>query len=183
MPGERRVAVRVGVDRLDAPLRSIPTAPPPTPFMVKIRRIPVRTTTDYSAFEPLRSWQELESSGLFVVDVTQPMGLGTKLAPTFVTRTLVGENGITYKYLGLRMFAHPWNPGHAHVRCFPGLQPKPQDGQGGGAARASSPSATSSSFPPPLATTAALESALISVCRATTITQNSHLASNSINSR
>lgn len=28
---------------------------------------------------------------------------------TFVKRTLVGEQGITYKYLGLRLFAHPWS--------------------------------------------------------------------------
>ena len=26
-------------------------------------------------------------------------------------RILVGEPGITYKYLGLRIFAHPWRPG------------------------------------------------------------------------
>eukprot|EP01052_Picozoa_sp_SAG31_P033288 SAG31_NODE_3740_length_3932_cov_3.662145_5_plen_122_part_00 len=26
-----------------------------------------------------------------------------------MTRTLVGQPGITYKYLGLRMFAHPWS--------------------------------------------------------------------------
>ena len=41
-------------------------------------------------------------------DVTQPMGPGTPLAVTKVTRTCVGDPGITYKYLGLRMFAHPW---------------------------------------------------------------------------
>ncbi len=41
-------------------------------------------------------------------DVTQPFGLGTKCAKTYVTRCLVGDPGTTYKYLGLRMFAHPW---------------------------------------------------------------------------
>jgi alpha-ketoglutarate-dependent dioxygenase FTO len=41
-------------------------------------------------------------------DVTQPFGLGTKCAKTYVTRCLMGEPGTTYKYLGLRMFAHPW---------------------------------------------------------------------------
>jgi len=41
-------------------------------------------------------------------DVTQPLGPNTPLAVTKVTRTLVGIPGITYKYLGLRMFAHPW---------------------------------------------------------------------------
>jgi len=44
-------------------------------------------------------------------DLTQPAGLGTKLAKTFVSRCLVGEPGISYKYLGLRMFAHPWREG------------------------------------------------------------------------
>jgi hypothetical protein len=36
------------------------------------------------------------------------MGPGTPLAVTKVTRTCVGDPGITYKYLGLRMFSHPW---------------------------------------------------------------------------
>ena len=36
------------------------------------------------------------------------MGPGTSLARTKVTRCLVGTPGITYKYLGLRMFAAPW---------------------------------------------------------------------------
>eukprot|EP00980_Cylindrotheca_fusiformis_P008195 scaffold1736_cov127-Cylindrotheca_fusiformis.AAC.9 len=44
-------------------------------------------------------------------DVTQPFGLGTKCAKTYVTRCLMGEPGTTYKYLGLRMFAHPWQKG------------------------------------------------------------------------
>lgn len=47
-----------------------------------------------------RSW--------FRADVTQPFGLGTKCAKTYVTRCLLGEPGTTYKYLGLRMFAHSW---------------------------------------------------------------------------
>ena len=41
-------------------------------------------------------------------DITQPMGPGTPLARTRVTRCVIGEPGITYKYLGLRMFAYPW---------------------------------------------------------------------------
>ena len=53
--------------------------------------------------------ERLRAAGFFKVDVTQPHGLGTKLAKTFVTRTLVGEAGTTYKYLGLRMFSHPWD--------------------------------------------------------------------------
>ena len=40
-------------------------------------------------------------------DITQPMGPGTPLARTRVTRCLIGAPGITYKYLGLRMFAFP----------------------------------------------------------------------------
>ena len=52
----------------------------------------------------------LESIGAYQFDVTQPAGLGSKLAKTYVTRCLVGEAGTTYKYLGLRMFSYPWNP-------------------------------------------------------------------------
>ena len=51
----------------------------------------------------------LERAGYFRVDVTQPFGLGTKCAKTYVTRCLLGEPGTTYKYLGLRMFSHSWN--------------------------------------------------------------------------
>jgi FTO catalytic domain/FTO C-terminal domain len=53
--------------------------------------------------EALRSIQSY-----FVTDVTQPFGLGTPCTPTYVTRCLLGETGTTYKYLGLRMFAHDW---------------------------------------------------------------------------
>jgi hypothetical protein len=51
----------------------------------------------------------LDEEGFYQFDVTQPAGLGTKLAKTFVTRCLVGEPGTTYKYLGLRMFSIPWS--------------------------------------------------------------------------
>ena len=44
-------------------------------------------------------------------DVTQPGGLGTKTAMTYVTRCVVGDPGTTYKYLGLRMFSIPWTKG------------------------------------------------------------------------
>lgn len=45
-------------------------------------------------------------SDLFLYDTIQP---GKKrLTRTSVTRTLVGEPGSTYKYLGLRLFSHPW---------------------------------------------------------------------------
>jgi alpha-ketoglutarate-dependent dioxygenase FTO len=51
----------------------------------------------------------LDRQGFFRTDVTQPFGLGTKCAKTYVTRCLLGESGTTYKYLGLRMFAYPWD--------------------------------------------------------------------------
>jgi hypothetical protein len=51
----------------------------------------------------------LERHGFFRTDVTQPFGLGTKCAKTYVTRCLLGASGTTYKYLGLRMFAYPWD--------------------------------------------------------------------------
>lgn len=53
----------------------------------------------------------LETEGKYQYDVTQPAGLGTKTAMTYVTRCVVGEAGTTYKYLGLRMFSIPWTPG------------------------------------------------------------------------
>jgi len=58
-----------------------------------------------------RALKGLESSGMYVHDITQPLGLNTKLAKTYVSRCLVGIPGITYKYLGLRMFSIPWDEG------------------------------------------------------------------------
>jgi len=58
-----------------------------------------------------KSLLAMDSAGMFRTDVTQPFGLGTKCAKTYVTRCLLGEEGTTYKYLGLRMFSHPWNGG------------------------------------------------------------------------
>jgi len=55
--------------------------------------------------------REFDGMGYYQFDMTQPAGLGTKVARTFVTRCLVGDPGITYKYLGIRMFAHPWVAG------------------------------------------------------------------------
>jgi alpha-ketoglutarate-dependent dioxygenase FTO len=37
------------------------------------------------------------------------MAGGKHSSRTFVKRTLVGDPGITYKYLGLRLFAHAWS--------------------------------------------------------------------------
>ena len=52
-------------------------------------------------------FSELERKNYFQYDVVQAGG--TQLSKTFVTRTLIGEPGITYKYLGLRLYAHPWS--------------------------------------------------------------------------
>ena len=51
----------------------------------------------------------LGEKGFYVYDFTQPLGLNTPIARTFVTRTCIGKPGMTYKYLGLRMFAIPWS--------------------------------------------------------------------------
>ena len=68
------------------------------------------------ALEPLTSTSifkealtSLSTNGYYKFDLTQPLGLGTKLAKTYVERILVGQPGITYKYLGSRMFAYPWD--------------------------------------------------------------------------
>ena len=50
------------------------------------------------------SFEEMDD--LFLYDTIQP---GKKrLTRTSVTRTLIGAPGSTYKYLGLRLFSHPW---------------------------------------------------------------------------
>jgi hypothetical protein len=54
------------------------------------------------------SMEGLDQDGFYQFDITQPAGLGTKSAKTYVTRCLVGDEGTTYKYLGLRMFSIPW---------------------------------------------------------------------------
>ena len=51
------------------------------------------------------------------MQITQPMGPSTPLSRTRVTRCLIGKPGITYKYLGLRMFAHPWRGQRAQGPC------------------------------------------------------------------
>ena len=48
----------------------------------------------------------MNEAGIFLYDIVQPGG--KKLSRTFVTRTLIGAPGSTYKYLGLRLFSHPW---------------------------------------------------------------------------
>ena len=68
---------------------------------------PQQIDVDHNGIEA--SLEQLQSSQFFRPDVTQPFGLGTKCAKTYVTRCLLGERGTTYKYLGLRMFCHPWD--------------------------------------------------------------------------
>ena len=65
--------------------------------------------TEHKAFQSAMS--DLKKSSYYQFDFTQPGGLGTKVAKTLVTRCLVGIPGITYKYLGLRMFGFPWTAG------------------------------------------------------------------------
>ena len=61
-----------------------------------------------SAFHDLfeRCFARLDAQGYFQYDTVLPAGFA---AQTYVKRTLVGDPGITYKYLGLRLFAHPWS--------------------------------------------------------------------------
>jgi len=44
---------------------------------------------------------------LYLYDAVQAGG--KKVTHTFVKRTLIGEPGSTYRYLGLRLFSHPWS--------------------------------------------------------------------------
>lgn len=74
-------------------------------FVVDMPRV-IREPTEETIQDALNRLEEL---GFFRTDVTQPFGLGTKCAKTYVTRCLLGDRGTTYKYLGLRMFSHPWN--------------------------------------------------------------------------
>ncbi|RHY56488.1 hypothetical protein DYB30_005538 [Aphanomyces astaci] len=53
------------------------------------------------------AFEHLRDKGYFQYDVV--MAGGKHLSRTFVRRTLVGNFGITYKYLGLRIFAHAWD--------------------------------------------------------------------------
>jgi alpha-ketoglutarate-dependent dioxygenase FTO len=53
----------------------------------------------------LGALESLKANGYFHCDVVQGMGSWMR---TFVRRILVGAPGMTYSYLGLRIFAHPW---------------------------------------------------------------------------
>ena len=51
-------------------------------------------------------FEKLRDGNYFQYDLIRAGG--KTMSKTFVKRTLVGEPGITYKYLGLRIFAHSW---------------------------------------------------------------------------
>ena len=61
--------------------------------------------------------EELNQQGLFHHDVVTNGGI--RLGATVVRRILAGEPGITYKYLGLRTFAHPWRGEGARPQLAP----------------------------------------------------------------
>ncbi|CAJ1967500.1 unnamed protein product [Cylindrotheca closterium] len=54
-----------------------------------------------------RAFETLRQKNYYHYDVV--MAGGKHCSRTFVKRTLVGCPGITYKYLSLRLFAHPWS--------------------------------------------------------------------------
>jgi mRNA N6-methyladenine demethylase len=54
-----------------------------------------------------RALERLRDANYYQYDIV--MAGGKHSSRTFVKRTLVGEPGITYKYLGLRLFAHAWS--------------------------------------------------------------------------
>jgi alpha-ketoglutarate-dependent dioxygenase FTO len=56
--------------------------------------------------EIARAFERMASDGIFHRDV---LAAGKSVSPTFVSRTLLGERGMTYHYQRLRIFAHPWD--------------------------------------------------------------------------
>ena len=72
--------------------------------------VPLKLSSDDDDSNVRKALSIMEQANFFRTDITQPFGLGTKCAKTYVTRCLLGEPGTTYKYLGLRMFSHPWKP-------------------------------------------------------------------------
>ena len=61
------------------------------------------------------AFEKLRHAHYYQYDIV--MAGGKILSRTFVRRTLVGDPGITYKYLGLRLFAHPWSGRDATPLC------------------------------------------------------------------
>jgi alpha-ketoglutarate-dependent dioxygenase FTO len=70
--------------------------------------IPPEASSYFNERDIQKALNTLQKYYWFRTDVTQPYGLGSPCAKTYVTRCLLGEPGSTYKYLGLRMFAHSW---------------------------------------------------------------------------
>jgi alpha-ketoglutarate-dependent dioxygenase FTO len=68
----------------------------------------IQNNLKFEEDQVLAALNKMNEEGDFREDVTQPFGLGTKCAKTYVTRCLVGSPGTSYKYLGLRMFAAPY---------------------------------------------------------------------------
>ena len=68
-------------------------------------------SSEESSFSFHDTFQTVLTSLDYDFDVIQPLGLGTPLAITKVKRILCGEEGTTYKYLGLRMFSVPFSDG------------------------------------------------------------------------
>ena len=70
--------------------------------------VPVNQLTPPNFHEKAKqAFEKLRDAQYYQYDVV--MAGGKHSSRTFVKRTLVGEPGITYKYLGLRLFAHPWS--------------------------------------------------------------------------
>jgi hypothetical protein len=70
--------------------------------------IPATQLTPHDFHQRSRAALErLRDADYYQYDVV--MAGGKHSSRTFVKRTLVGEPGITYKYLGLRLFAHAWS--------------------------------------------------------------------------
>ena len=92
---------------LPAPLQTTPL-PPSHPLHSDL----LRTTYSQFKLHPNFRFPDLSKllpplRHLFTHDiVSSTPGVYT---PTKVTRTLVGDAGSSYKYLGLRIFSHPWN--------------------------------------------------------------------------
>ena len=64
----------------------------------------------------------LDAAGIFARDVIEPSR--GALTRTHVARALVGAPGMTYRYLGIRIFAHPWSGPVSRLEAI---------GEGGGA--------------------------------------------------
>jgi alpha-ketoglutarate-dependent dioxygenase FTO len=110
------------VERRRRRVRGASSAPPPylSPNDVDIRHYESCLRTSYVGFVVERppdipsslhehfelSFLGMDDAGLYLHDVVRPGG--KRCTRTVVSRTLVGEPGSTYRYLGLRLFSHPW---------------------------------------------------------------------------